>query len=85
MSEQKNNPTLAIISLIISGLYLLNLSAGVVEIPDNLPIIGNLDELIFANIFIGALARLGIDLRPFVPDQKKKQAENEANDIEDKQ
>jgi len=29
----------------LASLYLLNFTMGVFEIPDNLPIIGNLDEL----------------------------------------
>lgn len=77
MEEYKSSRTMAIVALIISALYLLNLSAGVIEIPDNLPVIGNIDEFIFANIFIGSLARLGVDLRPFVKLKKGKKPVNE--------
>lgn len=30
--------------IVISVVYLLNLTMGIFEIPDNLPIVGNLDE-----------------------------------------
>ncbi len=80
MEEQKKSLLPAIIALILSGVYLLNLTAGFVEIPDNLPIIGNLDELIVANVFIGALARLGIDLRPFVLRKATKDQDGKGNE-----
>ena len=76
MAEQKNTAPpragrspartwAAITGVILSGLYLLNLSFGLLEIPDNLPIIGNLDEVAVSAIFYGCLSYLGIDLVPF--------------------
>ena len=45
----------------ISGLYLLNPGMGVFEfLPDNLPIIGNIDETIAALILLRSLMELNI-------------------------
>ncbi len=33
-----------VILIILCIAYLLNLTGGIIEIPDNLPIVGNLDE-----------------------------------------
>jgi uncharacterized membrane protein YkvA (DUF1232 family) len=44
-------------------LYLLNPTAGILElIPDNLPLIGNLDEAGATLLVVNALAYFGIDL-----------------------
>ncbi len=53
---------LALIGILASVLFLLNLSAGFVEIPDNLPIIGNLDEALATAILISCLSVFGIRL-----------------------
>lgn len=48
---------------IIATLYLLNPTAGVFElIPDNLPIIGNLDEAGAVVLLIACLRYFGIDI-----------------------
>ncbi|MCC5945848.1 MAG: DUF1232 domain-containing protein [Bernardetiaceae bacterium] len=48
---------------LISFLYLLNPTFGFLElIPDNIPIIGNLDEGAAAILFVAALREFGIDL-----------------------
>ena len=60
--------------------YLINPTAGVLElIPDNLPIIGNLDEAAAAALVLAALRYYGIDLTRFLgkrlddnPKDKKK-------------
>ncbi len=57
---------MALIGIVISVLYLANLTFGVVEIPDNLPLIGNLDEVFFSGLLFTCLARFGIHL-PFAP------------------
>ena len=50
---------------VLATLYLLNIGAGVVElIPDNIPIIGNLDEVAATVLLLNCLAYFGIDLRP---------------------
>lgn len=52
----------AIIGLLVSVAYLSNITMGIVEIPDNLPFIGNLDEVFFSGVLFASLARLGINL-----------------------
>ena len=64
----------ALFGVTLSGLYLLNLSMGFLEIPDNLPIVGNLDEVAVSAFFYGCLSYLGIDLIPF---QRKKKEDAE--------
>jgi hypothetical protein len=47
----------------ISVLYLSNIGVGVVEfIPDNLPVVGNLDEAIATLLLIRVFAHFGINL-----------------------
>lgn len=51
----------------IAALYLLNPTAGIVEfLPDNIPVIGNLDEAGATAILISCLAYFGIDLTQFI-------------------
>jgi len=59
---------------IISLVYLINPGMGIFElIPDNLPIIGNLDEAGAAMLLIAAMKYFGIDLtRFFIRDRIKK-------------
>ena len=48
---------------LLAFLYLLNPSFGVFEfLPDNIPLIGNLDEATAAMVLLGALRYHGIDL-----------------------
>jgi uncharacterized membrane protein YkvA (DUF1232 family) len=48
-------------------LYLLNPSAGIFEIiPDNLPLIGNLDEAAACTLVLAALRYFGLDLTAFL-------------------
>ena len=55
---------MTIISLaLVAGIYLINPTAGILEfIPDNLPLIGNLDEAGAVLILINTLAYYGLDL-----------------------
>ena len=49
-----------------SSVWLLNLQMGVFfEIPDNLPIVGNLDEAFFTALLLACLSYLGVEL-PFL-------------------
>jgi hypothetical protein len=57
--------TLAVLGAIISGGWLLNFTMGIVELPDALPIVGNLDEATAAAVFFGCMRYLGFDLIPF--------------------
>lgn len=49
--------------------YLLNPTMGMFELlPDNIPLVGNLDEATAAMVLLGALRRFGLDLtRAFGP------------------
>jgi len=53
---------LAVFGLLLSVAYLSNITMGLIEIPDNLPLIGNLDEVFFSGVLFASLARLGINL-----------------------
>ncbi len=55
-------------------MYLLNPSFGILElIPDNLPVIGNLDEASATALLLSSLAYFGIDLTHlFKKDTKKR-------------
>lgn len=76
MSSSENRPVIgpqrsgcsgiavALIGAALSILYLANLTFGVVEIPDNLPIIGNIDEVVVSGILFTCLSRLGINPIP---------------------
>ena len=61
----------AVIGAALSALFLLNFTMGVFEIPDNLPIIGNIDEAFATTILIASLTRLGIHL-PINLDPRRK-------------
>jgi hypothetical protein len=56
---------LALAGILASFLWLLNLGAGIVELPDNLPFVGNIDEVFAAGVFFSCLRYLGFDLIPF--------------------
>ena len=56
----------AILGMLISGFLLLNPTGGIIElIPDNFPIVGNLDEAALVGIFVSCLRYLGLDILPF--------------------
>ena len=56
---------------VISVVYLLNPTAGFIElIPDNIPVIGNLDEAGVTAILISCLAYFGIDLTQIIKRKK---------------
>jgi len=53
-----------------SLLYLLNIGVGVIElIPDNIPIVGNLDEATATILLINYLRYLGINLSNIFKDK----------------
>lgn len=55
-----------ILSGIVAGVYLVNPTFGFFEIlPDNLPIVGNIDEAAATAILLGALTYFGIDVSNF--------------------
>jgi hypothetical protein len=55
---------LALVGAALSLLFLANLTFGVVEIPDNLPLLGNIDEVVVSGILFTCLSRLGINPIP---------------------
>lgn len=58
---------------IISAVYLFNPTAGIIElIPDNIPVIGNLDEAAAAAMLISCLAYFGLDLGRLFGKARKK-------------
>lgn len=69
----------AAVLALFSGVWLLNLGAGLIEIPDILPIVGNLDETVAAWIFFSSLGYLGIDIMPD-PKRARKFVESKAED-----
>lgn len=74
MSMKKHT---AIIGIIISTIYLLNFTVGIWELPDNLPIIGHLDEFAAATLLIASLKYFDIDLTGFLSSRKKKEKKEE--------
>jgi hypothetical protein len=55
----------AIAGVVISCLYLANLGSGfLLEIPDVIPGLGNLDEVFFTTVLLASLAKLGISVVP---------------------
>lgn len=75
----------AVAGMLLSGLYLLNISFGVLfELPDNLPIIGNLDEVAVSAFFFGCLSYLGINLVPFRKGREKEAVELNTNGNDDR-
>jgi hypothetical protein len=56
--------SLALLGAGLSGLFLSNLTFGIVEIPDNLPFVGNLDEVLASAILFSCLSYLGINVVP---------------------
>lgn len=56
----------AFLGLLLSGSYLLNPGAGIFDVlPDNLPGLGNLDEVFFTIVFLSCLAYFGLEI-PFL-------------------
>lgn len=53
--------TAYLISGLLSAVYLSNIGAGIIEfIPDNIPVVGNLDEIIATIIFLKSVAYFGL-------------------------
>ena len=58
------------ITAVLSGLYLLNFTAGVFEVPDVLPVVGNLDEATAMAVFVACLRYFGYDISRFFGKKK---------------
>lgn len=71
--SDKFRKALFTLSGILGLIYILNPSLGVFEIlPDNLPILGNLDEATATYLIILALKEHGLDLTKFISSPKSK-------------
>ena len=57
---------LAWMALVVGVIYLLNPTLGIDLLPDNLPIVGNLDEAAIMLIVLGAVRYLGIAMPEFI-------------------
>jgi len=69
--KNKIKTILAIIYGVLGIIYILNPTAGVIElIPDNIPIIGNLDEAAAIVLVIGSLRHFGIDITRYFNSKK---------------
>jgi hypothetical protein len=58
---------MAIAGVLVSLLFLANLTMGGIiplEIPDAIPVIGNLDEVFFTGVLLASLSYLGLPLIP---------------------
>lgn len=64
---------------LLSILYIINPTAGIFElIPDNLPFVGNLDELAASTLLLNCLSYFGIDLfNIFKKDESNTEIDNE--------
>jgi uncharacterized membrane protein YkvA (DUF1232 family) len=54
----------SVIGLVLAGIYLANPTAGIDFIPDLIPGVGNIDEVVATTIFLACLSRLGINVLP---------------------
>ncbi len=60
---------------LIAILYLLNIGAGIIElIPDNIPLVGNLDEAGAVTLLLICLRYFGVDMTRLF--QKKSNSQN---------
>ncbi|MFV1995904.1 MAG: hypothetical protein ACC661_10750 [Verrucomicrobiales bacterium] len=68
-TKGKRTPVGVLLALILGGIstvVVLNPGAGILDlIPDNLPVVGNLDEAAATAILLSCLAYLGFDLTRF--------------------
>jgi uncharacterized membrane protein YkvA (DUF1232 family) len=55
---------LSVLGLLLAGIYLANPTAGIDFIPDLIPGVGNIDEVVATTIFLTCLSRLGINIIP---------------------
>jgi uncharacterized membrane protein YkvA (DUF1232 family) len=64
-SVSRSGQLKALVIALFCVLYLLNLSGGWLEIPDCLPIIGNLDEVAATVVLLQYLGELGVTVPPW--------------------
>lgn len=67
---------------IISAMYLFNFGLGFIElIPDNFPIVGNLDEAAATALLLSSLSYFGIDLFNIFKKDKKEETSHDNHEI----
>jgi len=68
---------------VFSALYLLNPTAGFVElIPDNIPFFGNLDEATAMAVLVACMRYFGYDITRFFGKSQKKSAKDSVIDVD---
>ena len=85
MEEKKNVFSSILVGVLgaISAVYILNPTAGIFEIiPDNIPVIGNLDEAAAAAILVSCFTYFGVDIGSIFGRKKKEKAEDGVIDVE---
>lgn len=66
MKKDRMKSLIAILGGLLGLLYILNPTAGIIElIPDNIPFIGNLDEAAAVLLILGCLRHFNIDLTKY--------------------
>ena len=62
--RKKGKDILMIVLGFLSIVYLINPDAGIIEfIPDNIPLLGNIDETVAVTFLLGVLNYFGFDVR----------------------
>lgn len=68
---------IALVGSLLSILFLANPGLGLFfEIPDNIPVVGNLDEVVVTGILVACLSKLGIHVVPNLDRRKQHADEN---------
>lgn len=70
---------MAMAGVALSGFWLLNFTAGIIEIPDILPLVGNIDEAAASAILFSSLRYLGFDILPFGARNRSRTAAYDVN------
>jgi uncharacterized membrane protein YkvA (DUF1232 family) len=79
--KDKMKTLVALFGAVIGIIYILNPTAGIIEIiPENIPFIGNLDEAAAVLLILGCLRYFNIDLTKYF--KSKKYAKNKINPVE---
>ena len=77
LTPSHRTPAKTLGAIVLGGLslvYLLNPTAGFLElIPDNIPVIGNLDEVAATVLLLNCLAYFGLDLTHLVSGMKRRE------------